>query len=899
MKKFVIFISFLFFAVTQTADAQEAPDQFKFPVGAFMDYNASPEVQASYDSSGMNSIVWHADAGTKDFLDNYDVMAFNLNSTDWINHYSTGSYSRWESEENQTDMFKIGVKHSGGKDTTWNDTLSWSTLGLTGPRDSLVFGPHYFQAKIYRRVYGDPVIKFTARFNMAFDKVPEANTDADVCRIKVLYRYAELNNSEVRYDTVFLEKTLKVSDFPDDGSFKIFDFDGLTYQYDVSVFPPMEFGRYSHNTSEIEYTDWISGTGIQFCVDWLGNSSLGTLYVDFAEVYDNFGWNEYILNPGRVIDSIQTYAQRYSNWSNIKYWYAHDEPRSIDDFIPIRTVDSLIRSEGSAPLITHFFEVNVFKNGDWIYEQFYNSVQPEKLMFNAYPFQPDTLPGHGYMSLPIKFQQSHNLQPGFYYVPQAFARYDSLGQIWGWYKPSPAEMKATTMLALAHGSKGIFFSDYSSYRFTGGTPNYIGYLDAIVDTIGNPSELWYEIRDNLAPRLEGILGKTLLGLNYTGDFLQQQHFNPESSSPPPVERSYLTISVIDSSNEMNMHAGFFDRINTNFPRDKYFFLANLITTDSSTVEVKVRPLEQEYVNYRFREIEGSFDETFTTQIIKQLTLSAGEGNLYQVAPVIEHGGNLVYDDTVKTGTINLNDKMTIKDSVKLIIKANYVAKDTITLEGTGFIIGDGYFYLGINGEIITNSWNRSLFKSRQGEYPKLIWSAYPGIGEVIGFGVYRNLEGGGWTLIAELDPSARSFTDSSQTLPSGEDLWQADYRVAAVLSGGGLPQYSNSINFKVNNPTIDKSRGMTGEVFTYSLSENYPNPFNPSTIIRYSLADLSDVRLVIYDILGREIKILIDEKKEPGNYEVHFDAGNLASGIYFYRMTTREFTSTHKMLLVK
>src|SRR5690606_27618868 len=129
MKNFLI-ICLVHITLTLSAIAQEQPPPNEFPLGAFMDYNAREGVLESYDSSGMNTVVWHADAVTKDFLNNYDVMAFNLKSSDWINHYSTASYSRWESEENQTNMFKIGVKHSGGKDTTWHDTLSWSTLGL-------------------------------------------------------------------------------------------------------------------------------------------------------------------------------------------------------------------------------------------------------------------------------------------------------------------------------------------------------------------------------------------------------------------------------------------------------------------------------------------------------------------------------------------------------------------------------------------------------------------------------------------------------------------------------------------------------------------------------------------------------------------------------------------------
>ncbi len=82
-------------------------------------------------------------------------------------------------------------------------------------------------------------------------------------------------------------------------------------------------------------------------------------------------------------------------------------------------------------MIKHFFEVNFYKNGEYIYEHFYNSVQPEKLMFDAYPFHTNPLEGHNFESLPTKLQQSHELQPGFYYVPQAFGLIYSNNQ--GWY----------------------------------------------------------------------------------------------------------------------------------------------------------------------------------------------------------------------------------------------------------------------------------------------------------------------------------------------------------------------------------------------------------------------------------------------------------------------------------
>ena len=94
----------------------------------------------------------------------------------------------------------------------------------------------------------------------------------------------------------------------------------------------------------------------------------------------------------------------------------------------------------------------------------------------------------------------------------------------------------------------------------------------------------------------------------------------------------------------------------------------------------------------------------------------------------------------------------------------------------------------------------------------------------------------------------------------------------------------------------------------FSLSQNYPNPFNPSTKIKYSIPSIvgnghahstTDVTLKIYDILGREVATLVNKEQKAGNYEVKFDANELTSGIYFYRLQSGSFNESKKMLLVK
>jgi hypothetical protein len=92
----------------------------------------------------------------------------------------------------------------------------------------------------------------------------------------------------------------------------------------------------------------------------------------------------------------------------------------------------------------------------------------------------------------------------------------------------------------------------------------------------------------------------------------------------------------------------------------------------------------------------------------------------------------------------------------------------------------------------------------------------------------------------------------------------------------------------------------------FKLDQNYPNPFNPTTRIRYTIpvSEMNktlaqNVELKIYDILGNEVSTLVNEKKEPGYYEVEFNASSFASGVYIYHIISGDFVSTKKMLMIK
>ena len=86
---------------------------------------------------------------------------------------------------------------------------------------------------------------------------------------------------------------------------------------------------------------------------------------------------------------------------------------------------------------------------------------------------------------------------------------------------------------------------------------------------------------------------------------------------------------------------------------------------------------------------------------------------------------------------------------------------------------------------------------------------------------------------------------------------------------------------------------------TFNLFQNYPNPFNPSTTIRFQVPNSSFVNLKVYDILGNEVATLVNEEKATGSYEVNFNAANLSSGVYLYKLQAGSFIETKKMLLLK
>ena len=117
-------------------------------------------------------------------------------------------------------------------------------------------------------------------------------------------------------------------------------------------------------------------------------------------------------------------------------------------------------------------------------------------------------------------------------------------------------------------------------------------------------------------------------------------------------------------------------------------------------------------------------------------------------------------------------------------------------------------------------------------------------------------------------------------------------------NGTGIPEqhYVMSVTGDMGVTSIEDDNKSS---MTFKLNQNYPNPFNPTTKIKYQIPTGGIVSLKVYDDLGREVTALVNEEKPTGSYVVEFDASNLASGVYFYKLQAENFIQTKKMILLR
>jgi len=147
------------------------------------------------------------------------------------------------------------------------------------------------------------------------------------------------------------------------------------------------------------------------------------------------------------------------------------------------------------------------------------------------------------------------------------------------------------------------------------------------------------------------------------------------------------------------------------------------------------------------------------------------------------------------------------------------------------------------------------------------------------------------TIVVDLDAPYYSSSDTGTISYNSGTLGSVD--------GGSLHPFApvDAYNWSVSSTAVKEDNNLNP--FVNKLHQNYPNPFNPTTEITYQLLSHGYVTLKVYDVLGREVAILVDGEKSAGIYDVSLDASHLSSGVFFYRLTIGDFSNIKKMILIK
>jgi hypothetical protein len=220
---------------------------------------------------------------------------------------------------------------------------------------------------------------------------------------------------------------------------------------------------------------------------------------------------------------------------------------------------------------------------------------------------------------------------------------------------------------------------------------------------------------------------------------------------------------------------------------------------------------------------------------------------------------------------------------------------------------DTEYWYTTTGGTTTGAWSTGYIDfsgDRTSGYPDVTWvrgttnnfkAAYTRDSASVVRGFYAGWNGTAWAAPSRMAPT-NIITDSTWSTPV------AGYRNGGgdncVLIWSGLQV--GVINASYLCATTVGVEGQGNEIpQSYSLSQNYPNPFNPMTNIRFAIPNSGLVKLVVYDMMGREVKTLVNQSMGAGNYTVDFDASDLSSGVYVYTIKAGDFTDTKKMVLVK
>lgn len=253
-------------------------------------------------------------------------------------------------------------------------------------------------------------------------------------------------------------------------------------------------------------------------------------------------------------------------------------------------------------------------------------------------------------------------------------------------------------------------------------------------------------------------------------------------------------------------------------------------------------------------------------------------------------GDVMGTLTFATGEIDgTADNNPVNPSVGLMTGAGILTSDSLTSTFTMMFSGVGTITGGmdlVKQNAILIPTDLTAVENTPGEV-ELSWIAASQ--NHTGFRIDRwSSSTNAWSEIADVGASEVNYTDSDT-----EESTDYKYRIAAY-NAETESEFSEEAEITTTTDVDDDNL-----IYDYSLGQNYPNPFNPSTTIKFSVAEFSPVSIEIFSQTGELVRTLFKGHLKSGEYTLNFNAAELASGLYLYRMTAKDFISTKKMILLK
>lgn len=643
---------------------------------------------------------------------NLKIIPNNADGSEYnyINRYTDAYYSVWEAEGTPSGNGDATLDYNKNIGEIYNGAVR-TKVGAAN--DTLIYGPYYEQEIKYAMVNNEDTIFYRADFKLKKEDVnPQMSpgTNDTICIIQVTASHVS-ESLPLYIDSTYIidQKIILYHQLAD-------TFNTFSLNYNLFI-----DSLFTSDTTKFRAWAYY----IQYKVLWKGNSNLVRLYVDKIILTDE---------RGRKIRDFYTDVENElrfqiandfnSNYSGrITGWLGLDEPWSIDQFEPIRVVQNIIDTHGQGKEL--WLASGTGYNGRWgsnvpvgqinpigsyklfTFDEFHKRVGKANTWMDYYLYIfPDATFGADYRDTRIKYMADtvwgrfYNKQNVFWGASVQAGKYHEPNSWIGLREIDGKDLLYNVNIALLAGAKLISFWKYSA-NITIGTP--IGHTALVnvywpsIDRTTPPSyyeytDKWYKLRDTIAPRLNGLMGKTLKNLKHLKHYLSINALvQPENS--PACDYVDFIKATGGSNDTCLVELGFFEN-----PLDlskRFFMLVNRYYSSLHSMRIGLRYLS-DYNNWNVKDyidttsftlIQNNQKSEFTADIYP------GDAKLYSVSPVIKYGGNLIADETISAPT-TLHEDMTIESGATMYVNSQYTANANIIVKNGGKIVG------GSDGQIV-------------------------------------------------------------------------------------------------------------------------------------------------------------------------------------------------------